>query len=113
MLGRLSCCMGWIVEEGRGYVGNGAGTGIFVVFGDGNNKGKAEGGLLAPVSAIRLVCDRARVESKLWWDILATVLGEDGTDMGRMLLQRPLSDLYEVVSVLSGSKYAELDCIRD
>jgi len=113
MLGRLSCCMGWIVEEGRGYVGNGVCTGIVVAFEDGNNKGKAEGGLLVPVSASRLVWDRARVESKLWWDILATVLGDDGTDMGQMLLQRPLLDSYEVVSVLSGSKYAELDCIRD
>ena len=42
-----------------------------------------------------------------------TVLGEDGMDTGQMLLQRPLSDSYEVVSVLSGSKYAGLDCIRD
>ena len=102
MLGRLNCCMGWKVEEGRGCVGNGVCTRILVAFGDGNNKGKAEGGLSVPVSASRLVCDRVRVESKLWWNILATVLGDDGTDMGRMLLQRPLSDSYEVVSVLSG-----------
>ena len=58
--------MGWIVEEGRGYVDNGACIRILVVFGNGNNKGNAEGGLLVPVSASRLVCDRARVESKLW-----------------------------------------------
>ena len=42
-----------------------------------------------------------------------TVLEDDGMDTGQMLLQRLLSDLYVVVSVLLGSKYAELDCIRD